>query len=106
MKESLKEVNKWFLVGCGIVILSVIAMVVMVLVNGGNKNKQLVCQSNNGNITIFYNKNTVDGYTSDGYQYDLLNEQSRAEQIGVDAYIKEYSGFFSADTMGTCTIQK
>ena len=55
MIESFKEVNKLFLVGCGIVILAVIAMVVMVLVNDGNKNKQLVCQSNSGNITIFYN---------------------------------------------------
>ena len=106
MKESFKEVNKLFLVGCGIVILAVIAMVVMVLVNDGNKGKQLVCQSNNGNITLYYSSETVHGYTSDGYAYDLLSEQSRAEQMGVDAYIKEYSGFFAANTMGTCTIQK
>ena len=106
MKESFKEVNKWFLVGCGIVILAVIAMVVMVLVSDGNKGKQLVCQSNNGNITLYYNSETVNGYTSNGYSFDLLSEQSRAEQMGVDAYIKEYSGFFAANNNGTCTIQK
>ena len=106
MKENFKQVNKWFLVGCGIVILAVIAMVIMVLINGGNKNKELVCKSAFSSITIYYNKNTIDGYTTNGYTYNLLSEQSKAEQMGVDKYIEEYASTFNRDTMGTCTIQK
>ena len=105
MKEKFKEVNKWFLVGCGVVILSVIVMVVMVLVNNGNENKQLVCQSAFSNITIFYNDNTIDGYTTNGYTYDLLSEQSRAEQMGIEKYIEQYASDFNRSTMGTCTIE-
>ncbi len=105
MKENFKEVNKWFLVVCGIVILSVIIMVVIVLVGGGDKNKQLVCQSAFSSITIFYNKDTIHGYTSNGYTFDLLSEQSRAEQIGVDKYIEEYASVFNTNTLGTCTIE-
>lgn len=106
MKENFKQVNKWFLVGCGIVILAVIVMVILVLFNGGNKNKQLVCQSTFSNITIFYNDNTIDGYTTKGYTYDLLSEQSKAEQMGVDKYIEQYASEFNRSTMGTCTIEK
>lgn len=106
MKENFKDVNKWFLVGCGVVILTVIVMVVFVFVNGRNKNKQLVCQSAFSSITIFYSNDTIVGYTTKGYTYDLLAEQSKAEQMGIDKYIEQYSSDFNRATMGTCTIQK
>ena len=105
MRENFKQVNKWFLVGCGIVILSVIVMVVLVLFNGESKNKQLVCQSTFSNITIFYNNNNIEGYTTNGYSYDLLTEQRLADEKGIDKYIEDYSSTFSRNTMGTCTIE-
>jgi len=105
MKNGFKEVNKLFLVGCGIVILSVVVMVIMVVANNGNKNKQLVCQSNSGNITLFYNNNNIEGYTTKGYSYDLLSEQGRVEEIGIDKYIEEYGDTFNTNTLGTCTIK-
>lgn len=95
--------KKMFLVGCGVVILAVVLMVVLVLVNNGNNAKELVCQSNNGNITLTYNKDTIVGYTSNGYTYDLLSEKTRAEQMGVDKYIEEFSNTFNTNTLGTCT---
>lgn len=104
MKEIFKEVNKWFLVGCCIVILAVVVMVIFVLIKD-NGPKQLVCESNNGNITLFYNNNTIEGYTSNGYTYDLLSEQSRAEQVGIDKYIEEYASIFNTNTSGTCTFE-
>ena len=55
--------KKIFLIGCGLVILSVIVMVVLVLTNN-NGNKELVCQSNMGNITLTYNSATIVGYTA------------------------------------------
>jgi len=54
MKENFKQVNKWFLVGCGIVILAVIVMVILVLFNGGNKNKQLVVDIANGSTRVTF----------------------------------------------------
>lgn len=99
----MKDMRKLFLIGCGVVILSVVIMVVVVLVNGSNASKELVCTSNNGNITLFYNKTGVVGYTANGYTYDLLSERERADQIGVSKYIEEFSNTFNTNTFGTCT---
>jgi len=71
-----KNMKILFLVGCGVVILSVVIMVVFVLINSGNASKELVCTSNLGNITITYSSETIVGYTSNGYDYDLLSEKS------------------------------
>lgn len=106
MKKELKEVNKWFLVVCGAVILSVVVMVVFVLVNDGDNSKQLVCQSNEGNITLVYDNNTVVGFTASTYTYDLLSEKERAEEMGVEKYIDEFASIFNTNTMGTCTKEK
>lgn len=94
--------KKIFLIGCSVVILSVVVMVVLVLTNK-NSNKELVCVSNYGNVTITYNSATIVGYTSKGYSYDLLSEKSRAEQIGMNRYIEEFSNTFNTNTFGTCT---
>jgi len=106
MGKGLKEVNIWFLIGCGIVMLSVVVMIVLIAVNGiGNNTKQLVCKSNNGNITLTYDENSIIGYTSSGYSFDLLLEQGRFSQLGMDRYIEEYSNTFNTNTFGTCTIE-
>lgn len=108
MGKGLKEVNIWFLVGCGIVILSVVVMVVVISINGiGNSNaKQLVCKSNNSNITLTYDNNSIIGYTLNGYSFDLLLEQNRFTQLGMDKYIEDFANTFNANTFGTCTIEK
>lgn len=93
--------KKIFLIGCGLVILSVIVMVVLVLTNN-NGNKELVCQSNMGNITLTYNSATIVGYTAKDYSYDLLAEKQRAEEIGINKYIDEFSNTFNTNTFGTC----
>lgn len=94
--------KKIFLIGCGVVILSVVVMVVLVLTNN-NGNKELICQSNMGNITLTYNNTTIIGYTAKDYSYDLLAEKARAEEIGMSKYIDEFSNTFNTNTFGTCT---
>ena len=94
--------KKIFLIGCGVVILSVIVMVVLVLTSDKG-NKELVCTSSTANITLTYNNATIVGYTSKNYTYDLLAEKSRAEQIGMNKYIEEISNTFNTNTFGTCT---
>lgn len=95
--------KKMFLIGCGVVILSVVVMVVLVLTNNNNGNMDLVCQSNMGNITITYNNATIVGYEANGYSYDLSSEQVRAQEIGIKKYIDEFSNTFNTNTFGTCT---
>lgn len=95
--------KKLYLIGCAVVILAVIILNVVILINNNNGSKELVCQSDNGNITITYDGDTIIGYTSNGYTYDLLSEKSRAEQIGINKYLEEFSNTFNTNTLGTCT---
>ena len=49
-----------------------------------------------------YNDKTITGYTANGISYDLANQQKYAEQVGVDAYMKKFSTWFSSNTTGSC----
>lgn len=65
--------------------------------------KKLVCKSNEGNITIMYTDKTITGYTAKGMTYDLDTQKSYAKQIGIEAYLEEFSTWFSTNTTGSCT---
>lgn len=95
------KTKKIFLAVCIFVVLLVVGLVVYITVDKDNS-KELVCTSNAGNITIYYDNITVIGYTQNGYDYSLLSEKSRAETIGIDKYIEEFTDTFVSATNGTC----
>ena len=67
--------------------------------------EKLVCKSDEGNITIMYNKNTLTAYTSYGLSYDLDGQKKYAEEIGTEAYIQEFTTWFENNTSGTCKVE-
>ena len=67
-----------------------------------SSSKKLVCESNEGNITIMYTKKQITGYTAKGITYDLDGQKEYAKKVGVDAYIEEFSEWFKNNTTGTC----
>lgn len=81
----------------------VIIFLVIFFFVSANSDK-LICKSDEGNITIMYNKNGLTGYTTAGMSYDFDKQKEYAKKIGVDAYTKEFSQWFSTHTSGTCTI--
>lgn len=81
----------------------VIIFLVIFFFVSANSDK-LICKSDEGNITIMYNKNGLTGYTTAGMSYDFDKQKEYANKIGVDAYTKEFSQWFSTHTSGTCTI--
>ncbi len=81
----------------------VIIFLVIFFFVSANSDK-LICKSDEGNIKIMYNKNGLTGYTTAGMSYDFDEQKEYAKKIGVDAYTKEFSQWFSTHTSGTCTI--
>ena len=81
----------------------VIIFLVIFFFVSANSDK-LICKSDEGNITIMYNKNGLTGYTTAGMSYDFDKQKEYAKKVGVDAYTKEFSQWFSTHTSGTCTI--
>ena len=66
--------------------------------------EKLICKSNQGNITIMYKNNEIIGYKAVNITYDLDKQKEYARSVGIDAYLKEFSSWFSNNTSGTCTI--
>ena len=64
--------------------------------------KRLVCTADEGSITIIYNKDNITGYDADNIEYDLEEQQQYASEVGVDAYMKEFSEWFQSNTTGSC----
>ncbi len=82
----------------GVVVLGLAIFVII----AATSNK-MVCKSDEGNITIMYNKKGITGYTANGISYDLDGQQDYANQVGIDKYLDEFSDWFSNNTTGTCS---
>ena len=101
--EKKKGSHKILKLLLGLIIFAIVggAIIFFIVYSASNK---LVCKSNQGNITIMYNKDGLTGYTISGMSYDFEEQKKYAKQIGVDAYTKEFSEWFSTNTTGSCTI--
>lgn len=86
----------------GIVVVIILFFVIM-FVFTSLTSKKLECKSSEGNITIMYSDKTITGYTAVGMTYDMDAQKVVAEQMGIDAYITEFSTWFSNNTSGSCT---
>lgn len=101
--EELKEkCRKQGGVSYGMVALSIVILFIFGFINYTISSKKLVCESAEGNITIMYTDNIITGYVAYGISYDLDGQKKYAEKIGIDAYIEEFSNWFSANTTGSC----
>ena len=85
----------------GAFLVCLVLAIVIHLVMSSNA-KQLVCTSDEGDITIIYNKKGITGYNVDNMEFDLEEQREYALEIGIDAYLDEFSEWFSSNTSGTC----
>ncbi len=88
-----------FVVGIIVLVIAIISIV------SANSNK-LVCNSNEGNITIMYNDSEITGYTASEISYDFDQQKSYAKQVGIQNYLAEFSTRFQTNTTGSCSIEE
>ena len=89
----------------GIVVVIIVIIVVMFVVVSMTS-KKLVCKSDDNNITIMYNDDTITGYTAKGISYDLEGAKAYAETIGLNAYLNRYADFYRGNTGGDCSFEE
>lgn len=63
---------------------------------------QLICESEVGSITLLYDEDTIKGYFAKGITYNLDEQRAYAENVGIEAYLKEFADFFLHNMNGTC----
>lgn len=86
----------------GLAVGTIVLFIAIFSIASATSNK-LVCKSAEGNITIMYNDKKITGYTANGISYDMDSQEKYAEQVGIDAYIEEFTTWFSNNTSGSCT---
>lgn len=86
----------------GSIFLSFVVLFVALFIIGYVSLDKLECKSSEGNITIMYSEDEIVAYTANGIKYDLDKQKKVAENIGVDAYMEEFSIWFNTNTTGTC----
>ena len=64
--------------------------------------KKMVCESNQGTISITYNKTTIVGYRSDNITYDIYEQRTYADEVGIKQYLDEFEEWFKVNTNGSC----
>ena len=95
------DLKKVLMIIGGIVVGIIVIALVLILVTSLTS-KKLVCKSSEGNITIMYSDDKINGYTAKGINYDLDGQQKIAEEIGVEEYLEQFKVWFSTNTSGTC----
>lgn len=88
------------IIGGIVVVLVLFYIIIFSVVSATSKKPK--CTSSEGNIALMYNDKTITGYTASGISYDLDGQRQVAEEIGIDAYLEDFSTWFSTNTTGTC----
>lgn len=86
----------------GGIVVGLIIIVVAIFAITSFSSKKLKCTSDEGEITIMYNDETLTGYTAKNITYDLNGQKEIAEQIGVEEYLDQFTDWFEENTSGTC----
>lgn len=90
------------LIVLGVLIVVAIFLAMTILSNVSKNSNKLICQSKEGNITIMYDEQDIIGYTAKGMKYDLDGQKEYAKQVGINAYLEEFTDWFEKNTTGTC----
>ena len=78
-------------------------LTVLIIVSCAISTSPFFVLTNIGDLSLTLNndKNIV-GYSANGIKYDFEGQKKVAEKIGVEAYMEQFSNWFSTNTTGTC----
>ena len=85
-----------------IILGSIFAVLIAIFLIVFLTSNRMVCRSPEGNITIMYNRRTITGYAARNMGFDLNEQQKVAREIGIEAYLEEFSYWFETNTSGSC----
>lgn len=86
----------------GVVVVLVVSVVAIIFFVSSTSEK-LVCKSAEGDITLMYDDDSINGYTAKGgMSYELDQQQELAKQIGIEAYLDQFEYWFTSNTTGSC----
>ena len=99
-EDSHRTIKKVFII---IIIACLFGAIITIVVNISNKNSnKLICKSNNGKVTIYYDENGITGNSTTNFKYEYSDEKKRAQELGIHEYLNQYKTWFENTTNGEC----
>lgn len=87
----------------GIALIAVIMVFGIILFVRNISTDRIVCKSSSGNITIYYDDDSLLRYTTTGkIYYNFENQKAYASKIGIESYIDQFDDWFVNNTKGSC----
>ena len=86
----------------GGIVVGIIIFVIIIFFIISISSKKMVCKSDEGSINLLYNDKEITGYTSNNMGYNLDEQQEYSRKVGIEAYLEEFSNWFSNNTTGKC----
>ena len=99
MKNSFKKIMIIMII---IILLAIIILGIISYYQNKMPIDKMVCKSSTGNITLTFTVEELLEYESNKIDYNFKEQKKYAEEIGIDAYLDEYSNWFSNNTDGQC----
>lgn len=84
----------------------IIGGIIYLLYTSFTNSSKLVCKSETASITLLYDENNLNGFFTNGVEFDLDLQQELAEDLGIDEYLIQYKEWFESNQNGTCTYEK
>lgn len=97
VKSNAKKIAITIGIIAGVIVIGIVLLIVFVFTSS----KKLVCTSDKGDITLYYNDSSLVGYKTKNLSYDFDNQKELAKEMGIDKYIDAFEQDFEAN-YGTC----
>jgi len=86
-------------------ILLSLTLISIITLTGCTEEPKLVCKSDEGNITLYYNDEKITGYTAWNIEYNIDTQNTFIEKSGIDVYLTDFTTWFETNTTGTCEVK-
>ena len=98
--KSFNNDKKTNIIALSVIVVLIIGCIILnAIMNNG---KKLVCTSNKGDITLFYNKKKIKKYKVRNMKYDIKEQNEYFKEVGKTKYLKEFSDWFEKNSDGKC----
>lgn len=102
-----KETKRKLLIASISILVAFISLIVIliVMITPNSSYNKLICESDQGSITIIYDDKDLKDYKNKGIDYDFESHKNLAKEVGVNKYITDFMQWFGNNTTGECNIK-
>lgn len=99
---SKKPKNKKLLIVVAVISVLAVALVSVFIWSVFFKQSSLICNSDKGDITIYYNHSKITDYKSNGMELNIEEQNKLFTKLGSEEYIKQFKSWYKKTSGVDC----